>query len=129
MALGVDNQAAILATLAFQSRPGHHLADTFDNNLRKLLPHNDGRKLVIRLSPGHEGMTGNEAADEEAKKAAAGDSSAINELPKFLLTKNGTIRTLPQSKATHLDNNSMPRSKTKPPVSCASHPATRGSKP
>ncbi|KAG1889997.1 hypothetical protein F4604DRAFT_642211 [Suillus subluteus] len=48
MALGVDNQAVILTTTAFQSRPGHHLADTFHDDLRKLLPQEDGRKLIVR---------------------------------------------------------------------------------
>lgn len=33
MALSVNNQMAILATTTFQSRPGHHLVDTFHNNL------------------------------------------------------------------------------------------------
>ncbi|KAG1765679.1 hypothetical protein EDD22DRAFT_738844, partial [Suillus occidentalis] len=79
MALGVDNQVAILATTAFQSRPGHHLVDTFHDDL----------KLVIRWSPGHKGIPGNEAADEEAKKAASGDSSNTHELPKSLLTRDG----------------------------------------
>ncbi|KIK35404.1 hypothetical protein CY34DRAFT_43728, partial [Suillus luteus UH-Slu-Lm8-n1] len=69
MALGVDNQAAILTTTSFQSRPGHYLADIFHDDLRNLLPHEDGRKLIVRWTPGHEGIPGNEAADEEAKKA------------------------------------------------------------
>jgi len=33
LALGVDNQAAITATRAFNSKPGHYLMDIFHNDL------------------------------------------------------------------------------------------------
>ncbi|KAG2740535.1 hypothetical protein P692DRAFT_20655783, partial [Suillus brevipes Sb2] len=41
MALGVDNQAAIRATKAFNSQPGHHLMDTFHDSLREIIPDNN----------------------------------------------------------------------------------------
>jgi ribonuclease HI len=99
MSLGINNQAAITATSAFQSRPGHYLMDAFHDDLRSLIPEHDNRKLVIRWSPGHEGIEGNEAADSQAKRAARGETSDARELPKSLLTRRGEIRTLPQSKS------------------------------
>ncbi|KAG2144123.1 uncharacterized protein EDB93DRAFT_1251723 [Suillus bovinus] len=41
MALGVDNQATIRSTSAFQSQPGHYLVDKFLDDLRSLLPNAD----------------------------------------------------------------------------------------
>lgn len=82
MALGVDNQAAIRSTKAFHSQPGHYLVDQLHDDLRKLIPDDDERKMIIRWTPGHKGILGNEAADEEAKRAANGESSECRELPK-----------------------------------------------
>lgn len=47
MALGADNQAAILATQAFNSKAGHYLMDIFHNDLRIFIPDFDRRKLTI----------------------------------------------------------------------------------
>jgi len=99
MALGVDNQAAISATHKFISKSGHYLMDKFHNDLRKLIPAQDKRKLIVRWTPGHEGIPGNEAADEQAKMAAKGDSSTPNTLPKSLTTRHNAIATLPVSKS------------------------------
>ncbi|KAG1736260.1 hypothetical protein EDD22DRAFT_787550, partial [Suillus occidentalis] len=84
MALGVDNQAAIRATNAFQSQPGHYLVNKLHDDLRMLLPERDGRKLTIRWTPGHKGIAGNEATDECAKRAARGDASESRLLPRSL---------------------------------------------
>lgn len=53
LALGIDNQAAITATRAFKSKPGHYLMDTFRDDLHKIIPAHDQRKLVIRWTPRH----------------------------------------------------------------------------
>jgi len=50
--------------------------DCFHDDVRQLLPNNDGRKLIIRWTPGHTVIQGNEAADEQAKRAAKGEGSA-----------------------------------------------------
>jgi hypothetical protein len=99
MALGVDNQAAIRATNAFQSCPGHYLVNKFYDNLRLLLPNDNNRKLTVRWTLGHKGITGNKAADEQAKREAKGEASDGNNLPRSLRTKMNTPIPLPLSKA------------------------------
>lgn len=47
MALGADNQAAILATQAFSLKAGHYLMDIFHNDLRIVIPEFDRQKLTI----------------------------------------------------------------------------------
>ncbi|OAX33385.1 hypothetical protein K503DRAFT_657318, partial [Rhizopogon vinicolor AM-OR11-026] len=64
---------AITAMGAFSSKPGHYLMDIFHDDLRRIIPAHDRRKLVIRWTPGHQNIPGNEAADVQAKLAAQGD--------------------------------------------------------
>ncbi|KAG2029191.1 hypothetical protein BDR03DRAFT_881577 [Suillus americanus] len=99
MALGADNQAAIRATLAFQSKPGRYLMDKFHDDLRLLLPAENDGKLTVRWSAGHIGTPGNEQADEQAKKAAQGETSDPHLLPASLRSPNDTPLTLPTSKS------------------------------
>ncbi|KAG2153060.1 uncharacterized protein EDB93DRAFT_1053905, partial [Suillus bovinus] len=56
MTLGVDDQAAIRATNAFQSQPGHYLVGKLHDDLRELIPNNNNRKLTIRWTLGHKGI-------------------------------------------------------------------------
>ncbi|KAG2050347.1 hypothetical protein BDR06DRAFT_891954 [Suillus hirtellus] len=72
----------------------------FHNDLcRLILAHND-HKLRVWWTPGYQGIPGNEAADEQAKKAAGGESSTPRELPRSLLTTRSNIKaTLPISKS------------------------------
>jgi len=65
--MGVDNQAAILATLAFTSSSSHSLTDMFlcflNRTLKKIkLPH-----LAIRWVPGHANIDGNESVAEKQR--------------------------------------------------------------
>ncbi|KAG2360046.1 hypothetical protein BDR07DRAFT_1336092, partial [Suillus spraguei] len=84
ISLGVDNQAAIRATEAFRSQPGHYLMDQFHDDLRRLIPEHDERKLKVRWTPGHVGIPGNEEADTHTKRAARGESSDTRAQPKSL---------------------------------------------
>ena len=40
-----------------------------------------GIEIILRWTPGHEGITGNEWEDKEAKRAAKGESSEKSRLP------------------------------------------------
>jgi len=44
-------------------------------------------EVELTWTPGHEGIEGNELADQEAKRASQGDSSGTKELPAFLRRK------------------------------------------
>ncbi|KAF9456696.1 hypothetical protein BDZ94DRAFT_1144800, partial [Collybia nuda] len=69
----VDNQAAITATMLLRPAPGHYILDAFHSDLIELQKIHPQIHITIRWTPGHQGINGNETADEEAKKAAAGE--------------------------------------------------------
>ncbi|OJA17545.1 hypothetical protein AZE42_13583 [Rhizopogon vesiculosus] len=55
--------------------------DILHDDLRRLILAHDQRKLIVRWSPGHQSIPGNEAADEQVKLAAGGDNSEARLLP------------------------------------------------
>ncbi|KAF8152975.1 hypothetical protein B0H34DRAFT_662380 [Crassisporium funariophilum] len=87
VSMGVDNQAAITATQLMRPAPGHHIWDLFHKRLAMVMGRHREMEMTIRWTPGHVGIEGNEAADEEAKKAAQEGSSPMAELPAPLRKK------------------------------------------
>jgi len=82
--LCVDSQAAILAAAGNNSRPGHHILDKFHCQQWALSKLHNNMAILIRWTPGHCDIVGNEAADKAAQKATEGDTTPINQLPKSL---------------------------------------------
>jgi hypothetical protein len=80
-AVRVDNQAAIIATRLTRPALGHHLVDTLNEQMESVYEKHIDTEIVVRWVPGHADIKGNECADDEAKKAARGDSSWWPELP------------------------------------------------
>ena len=79
--IGVNSQAVILATRSTHEASGHHLVDGVHEWILAALHKHRGLKVELRWIPGHMGVQENKWADEEAKKAAKGDSSDGMRLP------------------------------------------------
>lgn len=80
----VDCQSAIQAVEGRAPKPASYIWDLFHQMMdanRRRQP-----RLVVEIHwiPGHQGVEGNEQADEEAKKAAGGDGTDERELPMEL---------------------------------------------
>jgi len=80
----VDNQAAILTAAGNKPHPGHYILDEFHRQHRALTKRHHRMAILIRWTPGHCDILGNQAADEAARKATEGDISPQYSLPKFL---------------------------------------------
>ena len=80
----MDNQAAIQSAVDRKQGSGKYIVDEFHKQIDALMKRNRDVKITIRWSPGHEGIKGNEEADEVAKEAAAGTSNVGKTLPPFM---------------------------------------------
>ena len=103
-AIAVDNQVAIQSFHSELRNPGHHLSREIIRIANQIQKRRSKAKysLTIRWAAGHEGIQGNESADEEAKKAARGSSSDKPLLPhylrKFLLINPAAVKRAHQDK-------------------------------
>ncbi|KAJ7639654.1 hypothetical protein DFH06DRAFT_919984, partial [Mycena polygramma] len=66
----VDSQPAVRATRTNTPTPSHWIWDLWHRYARALARAHPDATITIRWAPGHIGISGNERADEEAKKAA-----------------------------------------------------------
>ena len=88
-----DNRAAITASTLTKPSPGHYLLDAFHNAITLIKRKHPHMTIQLKWVPAHQGIEGNETANQAAKKATTHGSSHISKLPK-LLTK-----ALPHSKS------------------------------
>ncbi|KAK0460799.1 ribonuclease H-like domain-containing protein, partial [Armillaria novae-zelandiae] len=65
----LDSQAAILALKGERTKSGHYLVEEFHKQVIKLQKRRSSLQITVQWVPGHVGIEGNEAADDEAKKA------------------------------------------------------------
>ena len=88
-----DNQAAIMATGSDVPGSARHIIDMVHQQYRMLKKKHKRARVTIHWTPGHSDVAGNEKADEQAKRAAKGETSPLEQLPACL------PKSLPISKA------------------------------
>lgn len=85
-----DSQALINSVSAQRARPGYHLVSAITKTALTMLGRTVGldqpSKIKLCWIAAHKDVKGNEKADEEAKKAANGDSSPRLHLPTHLMS-------------------------------------------
>jgi len=79
-----DNLACLHASTNRKPHPAHYLIDKLLRAIESLERRHPNIDFTLRWVPGHKGIEGNELADVEAKKAARGDSSSVEDLPSWL---------------------------------------------
>jgi ribonuclease HI len=91
--LALDNQGVIQATASQKARKTQYILDRIHGKTKALSKDNVnmGYSLTIRWISGHSGAMGNEMVDEAAKEAAEGESSPLDDLPKYIQKRNGIL--------------------------------------
>ncbi|KAF5334101.1 hypothetical protein D9758_016068 [Tetrapyrgos nigripes] len=89
--IGLDGKSFIEVTFNFKHRPRQYIIDEIHRLTDEILTDTSPR-LLLTWVPGHMGLDRNECADEEAKRAACGNTGGSSPLPQFLRGK-----TLPAS--------------------------------
>jgi ribonuclease HI len=86
ISIGIDNHALLKGASRYRHAYGQWATDEFRERAAALAARTQMR-LVLRWTPGHIGIAGNELVDEHAKRAAngAGESSEQVDLPAALL--------------------------------------------
>ena len=79
--IGIDNMAAISATLAIKPSPSHYIWDMFHQRVAMACKKHKGMDLLVKWTPGHMDIIGNKKADKEVKKAVREGSSPLSKLP------------------------------------------------
>jgi ribonuclease HI len=79
--VSLENQAAIQTTRREKAIPGQYLVNVVHMQIHGVVEFQVGVRVVMRWVPGHEGVEGNEQADEEAKRVAKGETSHEWDIP------------------------------------------------
>jgi ribonuclease HI len=80
----IDSQAIVKAINANKSRPGQYLIESIIRLVEHFYQNRNRDRLRIRWISAHSDVVGNERADEEAKRAAQGESTPVQFLPPLL---------------------------------------------
>jgi ribonuclease HI len=80
----VDSQALLKAIKKVALRPGQYLIKTLLQQAEQVSRDEHREKVQVKWISSHRGVAGNERADEEAKRAAQGESSPPHLLPPLL---------------------------------------------
>jgi len=80
----VDSQPTIKASATTQPGPGRHIIDAFHSRQQQVQRQHPALSRLIRWTPGHYDVEGNEAADKAAQEAAEGNTSEKRKLPPYL---------------------------------------------
>ena len=83
-----DSQALLKALISQRASPGFHLVREFTDMVETLVhgvdPASRRHRIKLKWIAAHNEVKGNEKADEEAKRASAGNSSPVEHLPHIL---------------------------------------------